>query len=197
MAESFPPDEFDDRAAAGLRAGAHRQRPVRGRRWIIFLSCTLAAVLIALGGFAYLNARKAGISYEFVGAVFGSDSSSSAVSSSSLSADSSSAAASSSPAAESSSAAVVDYGVSVVVLNATSTTGLAASAAQSLDAAGFATISTGNASSVESSSYVAFSSEEYRATAEAVAQDLGISVVSVVDGLDYPVTVVLGLDFVG
>ena len=30
-----------------------------------------------------------------------------------------------------------------------------------------------------------------------MAQDLGISVVSVVDGLDYPVTVVLGLDFVG
>lgn len=98
--------------------------------------------------------------------------------------------------AQTTPAATVDRTLPVSVLNSTSTSGLAAKGAARLKTAGWAIRSTGNYRGGVSATTVFYGSAALRATAQAVAADLGLGAVS--ESADFGptrVTVVLAGDF--
>lgn len=202
MAESFQPDEFDERPAKGGRVGAHRQRQLKGRAWIILGSCLVVAALIAGVGFSILNLVREGNQFEWDGSgLFGDSSSVAAESGASDSSQSADAAASESVAsasdAPSSSAAEVDKSVSVRVLNGTATSGLAASAKTTLTQAGWSSVVAANASSKTSTSTVLYGETSLKDAAGSVADALGIASVKYSGGVGTLISVTLGSDFSG
>lgn len=115
----------------------------------------------------------------------------------SASSSASSSAPSSSSSSSSSAAAVVDEDVDVIVLNATRTSGLAASTASALEADGWTVASTGNERDAQPAvTVVLFPSADLEATAIAVAGDLGSKVVARLDAsaADDAITVLAGPD---
>ena len=87
---------------------------------------------------------------------------------------------------------VVNTGTEVRVVNATNITGYAQSKADVLVQAGYTSVSAGNPTgNVPSQTVVWYQNETDRATAENVAQTLGISNVQQSDGLVTPIVVVL------
>ncbi len=208
MAESFPPDEFDNPDLATHRVGAHRRRPLPGRRWIIFGSCVAVAAIIAGVGFLLLNLVAQGNQFIDDGIGTGGSASAEARQSStvaavsgSLSASASSSSSSAAPQSSTpvtpSSSAAVDKTTAVTVLNATSTTGLAASARTTLSAAGWTVVTTGNANIRASQSSVIYASSADRAAARAVAKKLGIDTVTRQSDASTAIVVTLGADFAG
>lgn len=89
---------------------------------------------------------------------------------------------------------VVDRSAPLDVLNSTSTTGLAAAAAAELEELGWTTGEVGNYGADEIDTTVLFPEDSLQATAEAVAEELGVGEVSASDDVDV-VTVVLGPDY--
>ena len=87
---------------------------------------------------------------------------------------------------------VVNTGTEVRVVNATNITGYAQSKADVLVQAGYTSVSASNPTgNVPSQTVVWYQNETDRATAENVAQTLGISNVQQSDGLVTPIVVVL------
>ena len=102
-----------------------------------------------------------------------------------------------SPTTSATPAQVADRTLAVSVLNSTSTTGLAAKGAAALKDGGWAIRGTGNFSGSVSRTTVFYGSAKLRATAEAVAKDLGVPA-SITESADFGatrVTVVLAADF--
>jgi hypothetical protein len=100
------------------------------------------------------------------------------------------------PSTATTPAATADRTLPVSVLNSTSTSGLAAKAAGRLKTAGWAIRSTGNYRGGVSGTTVFYGRASLRATAEAVAADLGVGAVS--ESADFGasrVTVVLAGDY--
>lgn len=100
------------------------------------------------------------------------------------------------PSATSTPAPTADRTLAVSVLNSTSTSGLAAKGAAKLRAAGWTIRSTGNYRGGVSGTTVFYGSGALRATAQAVAADLGVGAVT--ESADFGasrVTVVLGGDY--
>ncbi|WP_420365572.1 LytR C-terminal domain-containing protein [Curtobacterium sp. L3-7] len=192
----FPHDRFDD-VTDGPRVGAHRGMHRRGRGWIAFAWAALATgVLVGIGVLvlALLNG-----SYSFTG-----DSSSapsaSASSSASPSASSSPDGSSSSSSSEAAAATPSDQGsTTLVVLNGTSTPGLAASGTSKLTAAGWKVTSSGNAGTTGTASTIVYYQQESQAAlAKGIAQSLGVTAVE--QSAAFPnadISVVLGADFSG
>ena len=86
----------------------------------------------------------------------------------------------------------VNLNTEVRVVNATSINGYAQSKADVLTQAGYTTVSASNPTgNVPSQTVVWYQNETDRATAENVAQTLGISTVEQSDGLVTPIVVVL------
>lgn len=197
MADSFPPDEFDDPALHGDRVGAHRQRRMPGRRWIIFGSCVVAVALIVGVGFLMLNMVRQGNQFDFSKAlgVPGSSTVVDSATSSTASAPSSSAA--SSVAAPTSSAPVADKTAKITVLNATNTSGLAAAAKTALKTDGWTNVTVGNDASRLKTSTVTYPTAADAASAAAAAKVLGIGSVELSTTAGSQIVVTLGADYSG
>jgi cytoskeletal protein RodZ len=196
----FPHDRFDD-VTDGPRVGAHRGMHRRGRGWIAFAWAALATgVLVGIGVLvlALLNG-----SYSFTGdssPAPSSSASSSASSSSSSSSSSPSDGSSSSSSSEAAAATPSDQGsTTLVVLNGTSTPGLAASGTSKLTAAGWKVTSSGNAGTTGTASTIVYYQQESQAAlAKGIAQSLGVTAVE--QSAAFPnadISVVLGADFSG
>jgi len=193
----FPHDRFDD-VTDGPRVGAHRGMHRRGRGWIAFAWAALATgVLVGIGVLvlALLNG-----SYSFTGDSSSAPSASSSASSSSSSSPSDGSSSSSSSSSEPAAATPSDQGsTTLVVLNGTSTPGLAASGTSKLTAAGWKVASSGNAGTTGTASTIVYYQQESQAAlAKGIAQSLGVTAVE--QSAAFPnadISVVLGADFGG
>jgi len=188
-------DRFDD-VADGPRVGAHRGAQRRGRGWIAFAWAALATgVLVGLGVLvlALLNG-----SYSFTGSTSPSASSSS---SSSATAKPSSSASPSTPASQAPAAGTpADQGSStLVVLNGTTTTGLAAKGSAALTTAGWKVTSTGDAGTTGTTATIVYYQQASQAAvARGIAKSLGVTAVQ--QSAAFPnadISVVLGADYTG
>lgn len=92
----------------------------------------------------------------------------------------------------------LDRGVAIRVLNATSTSGLAASGVERLTQAGWTAATAANyTGGAIDSTVVWYQSEDYAAEAEQIAADLGVTQTELVPSLVGPVSVILAGDFSG
>ncbi|MBA8988913.1 cytoskeletal protein RodZ [Curtobacterium pusillum] len=191
MTTRYPRDRFDD-VADGPRVGAHRGAQRRGRGWIAFAWAALATgVLVGLGVLvlALLNG-----SYSFTGST--EPSASSSASASSTPSASASSSASQAPAA----ATPADQGsTTLVVLNGTTTTGLAAKASAALTSAGWKVTSTGDAGTTGTTATIVYYQQTSQAAvAQGIAKSLGVTAVQ--QSAAFPnadISVVLGADYAG
>ncbi|GAA2751978.1 LytR C-terminal domain-containing protein [Amnibacterium kyonggiense] len=177
-ATTRPRDRFDDVSPDLARVGAHRAPARSGRGFVTFAWAALATGVLVGAGVLGLSVIEKNVS------ATGDTTTSSA------------AAASSAPAA------TVDPSATVVVLNATKTTGLAASAAATAKGDGWKVASTANADSTDVKlSTVYYSEKSQLGAALGLAKSLGIGRAPVrTDRFDVAgqsrLTVVLGKDFV-
>jgi hypothetical protein len=205
----FPRDRFDD-VAEGPRVGAHRGAARRGGGWVVFAWAALATgVLVGVGVLvlALLNG-----SVQFTEGTGGSGASATSTPSASASpgADSSGSAspgsdgsdggaASASPSAPAAAAASDQGATTLVVLNGTSTSGLAANGSAKLTAAGWKVTSTGDAGTTGSTQTIVYYQQESQAAlAQGIAQSLGVTAVQ--QSAAFPnadISVVLGADYAG
>ncbi len=193
----FPHDRFDD-VTDGPRVGAHRGMHRRGRGWVAFAWAALATgVLVGIGVLvlALLNS-----SFSFTDDSSSAPSASASSSASSSSSSSPSDGSSSSSSSEAAAASPSDQGsTTLVVLNGTSTPGLAASGTSKLTAAGWKVTSSGNAGSTGTASTIVYYQQESQAAlAKGIAQSLGVTAVE--QSAAFPnadISVVLGADFSG
>lgn len=168
MAETFPPDRFDD-VADLKRVGAHRAPTPKGRGWIAFLVAVVATlVLVGVGTLALfgLNDR-----IDFFGG-------------------SAAPSATATPTPTPTEAApVVDPAASILVLNGTTTDGLAGAAAAALAAAGFTQqIPTSDASTDDvAASGVYYQDASQEGVARAIANALGGIPIQITDQYAIPV----------
>jgi len=193
MTTRYPRDRFDD-VADGPRVGAHRGAQRRGRGWIAFAWAALATgVLVGIGVLvlALLNH-----SYSFTGSTSPSASSSASASATSEPTSSPSSSAPQAPAA----GTPADQGAtSVVVLNGTTTTGLAAKASAALTSAGWKVTSTGDAGTTGTTATIVYYQQAAQASvAQGIAKSLGVTAVQ--QSAAFPnadISVVLGADYAG
>ncbi|MGN7191560.1 MULTISPECIES: LytR C-terminal domain-containing protein [unclassified Curtobacterium] len=196
MSQRFPRDRFDE-VHDGPRVGAHRGAQRRGRGWIAFAWAALATgVLVLLGVLALALVNG---SYSF-----GGSTSSPAPAASSSAPASSEASPSESPSESASqepeAAEPAAQGTTkVVVLNGTSTGGLAARGATALRGAGWKVASTGDAGTTGTASTIVYYQEESQAAvARGIAKTLGVTAVQQSDAFpNAGVSVVLGADYRG
>ena len=201
MTTRYPRDRFDD-VADGPRVGAHRGAQRRGRGWIAFAWAALATGVLV--GVAVLALAVLNGSYSFNG----SDSPSASTSASATAKPSatskpsaSSSAGSGSAGADSAAAATpAQQGTTtVVVLNGTTTTGLASRASAALTGAGWQVASTGDAGTTGSTSTIVYYQQASQAAvAQGIAKQLGVTAVQ--QSAAFPnadVSVVLGADYTG
>ena len=196
MTERFPRDRFDD-VTDGPRVGAHRGARRRGRGWIAFAWGALATGVLVLVGVLVLALLNG--SYSFPGSTSTprpSTSSSASAAPSETPSETPSAPASEEPSAAEPSAQGT---TSVVVLNGTTTTGLAARGSRALTAAGWKVTSTGDAGTTgTTTSVVYYQQPEQQAVAQGVAKALGIATVEQSSAFpNADVSVVLGADYGG
>ena len=203
MSTRFPRDRFDD-VADGPRVGAHRGAQRRGRGWIVFAWAALATgVLVGVGvlSLAVLNG-----SYSFNGSDSPSPSTSTSASATakpsatSKPSASSSAGSGSAGAGSAAAATPAQQGTTtVVVLNGTTTTGLASRASAALTGAGWQVASTGDAGTTGSTSTIVYYQQASQAAvAQGIAKQLGVTAVQ--QSAAFPnadVSVVLGADYTG
>lgn len=197
----FPRDRFDD-VVDGPRVGAHRGVQRRGRGWIAFAWAALATgVLVGIGALVLGLLTQ---SFSFNGSTTPSGSASASASASpSASASSSSGAGSGAGSGDASSATAAEPSeqgtTSLVVLNGTTTAGLASKATAALTAAGWKVTSSGNAGTTGTTGTIVYYQQESQAAvARGIAKSLGVTAVQ--QSAAFPnadVSVVLGSDYAG
>ena len=198
MTQRFPRDRFDD-VTDGPRVGAHRGARRRGRGWIAFAWAALATGVLVLIGVLVLALLNG--SYSFPGSTSSPAPSSSASASAPATGEPSGEATPSPSETQAPTAATpAEQGAtSVVVLNGTSTTGLAAKGSTALRNAGWQVRSTGDAGTTGTTATIVYYQQpEQQAVAQGVAKALGIATVE--QSAAFPnadVTVVLGADYAG
>lgn len=197
MTLRFPRDRFDD-ATDGPRVGAHRGARRRGRGWIAFAWAALATGVLVLVGVLVLALLNGSTS--FPGVASPSSTPSASASASAAPSGEPSASSSSSASQAPSAATPADQGsTSVVVLNGTTTTGLAARGSTALTSAGWRVTSTGDAGTTGATgSVVYYRQADQQAVAQGIANALGITAVQ--QSAAFPnadVSVVLGADYRG
>lgn len=191
MTTRFPRDRFDE-VTDGPRVGAHRGAERRGRGWIAFAWAALATGVIV--GICVLALALLNNSYSFPGS--SSPSSSSSASATAKPSSSASAPASQAPAV----GTPAQQGAStLVVLNGTTTTGLAAKGSAALTAAGWKVTSTGDAGTTGTTSTIVYYQQAAQAAvARGIAKSLGVTAVQ--QSAAFPnasISVVLGADYRG
>ncbi|WIE64490.1 LytR C-terminal domain-containing protein [Curtobacterium sp. MCLR17_036] len=203
MSTRFPRDRFDD-VVDGPRVGAHRGVQRRGRGWVVFAWAALATgVLVGIG---VLVLALVNDSYSFPGSDAPSTSASATAkpsASSKPSASASSGSGSSGSGSSSSGAAAATPAqqgtTTVVVLNGTTTSGLAARASTALTGAGWQVASTGDAGTTGSTATIVYYQQAAQAAvAQGVAKQLGVTAVQQSSAFpNADVSVVLGADYAG
>lgn len=168
-------DRFDEVPEDLARVGAHRAPARAGRGFVTFAWAALATGLLVGAGVLGLSVIERGVSA--VDGTGGTTSSASAA-----------------------PAATVDPNASVVVLNATTTSGLAAKASTSAKADGWKVVSTANADTQDVKvSTVYYGSKAEQGAALGLAKSLGIGRTAQSDRFNVSgqsrLTVVLGADF--
>lgn len=186
MAHNYAKDRFDEVPADLKRVGAHRA-PVRpGRGWVLFLWSAVAVLVLVVGGIVALNLLGDRISFV----------------------DTSTPAASTPVSTETPTAVpTIDPDSMVTVLNGTGTRGLATSAIEKLNAAGWTqsiTPGSASASDVETTT-VYYEDPSQEGAARGLAEGLGIGNIQLSTQFQIPVgegeepilqlTVVLGADY--
>jgi LytR cell envelope-related transcriptional attenuator len=171
-----PRDRFDDVPVDLARVGAHRAPHRRGRGLVTFAWAALATGALVGAGVLGLSVIERGVS------------------------STGDTTASSSSTASAAPAATVDPKATVVVLNATKTSGLAASAAKSAKGDGWAVSSTANADTQNVKlSTVYYGTKAQQGAALGLAKSLGIGRTQLSTRFDVKgqsrLTVVLGADF--
>lgn len=175
-APARPRDRFDDVPADLARVGAHRAPARRGRALATFGWAALATGVLVGAGVLGLSVIERGVATTGGGTTTSSSSSAAAP------------------------AATIDPNASVVVLNATKTSGLAASAAATAKGDGWKVASTANADTQGVKvSTVYYGDDAARGAALGLAKSLGIGRTQQSDRFDVEgktrLTVVLGSDF--
>jgi cytoskeletal protein RodZ len=203
----FPRDRFDD-VADGPRIGAHRGVARRGRGWIAFAWAALATGVLVGAGVLVLASLNGSVHFTDPGtsASASAGASSSASASASAGSGSSSGTSSGSDSSSGSSSGAADTAASpsdqtsaqtIVVLNGTTTTGLAASGQTKLTSAGWKVSSTGNAGTTGATGTIIYYQKAAdEAVARGVAKSLGVG--SVEQSSAFPnaaISVVLGADY--
>ncbi|WP_035877535.1 LytR C-terminal domain-containing protein [Cryobacterium sp. MLB-32] len=178
-------DRFDHLPHDLQRVGAHRAPGRKGRGWVAFwwaLGATVALIAAGVFGILSLNNRL--------------DISIPGISPS----GSATAGASAAPTAAPTPVATVDPALSVTVLNGSSSNGVAASAAQTLESAGWTVGATSNANSQDQpTTIVYYSDATLEAAALGIVQSLpGATILLSNDFIDSgaDMTVVIGNDYV-
>lgn len=185
MATHFPQDRFDSLPEELDRVGAHRAPARRGRGWIAFAWAALATGLLVAGGVVGLSVFTNSLSFELPFA--------------------DAAPSTSAPAEEpvETAAPVLDPAIPITVLNGTTTTGLANTVGDLLEAEGWGgaaigigTRTTAAAQDVANTA-VFYSDPVNEGAARALVESLGVGEIRLGD--DYPnspMTVLLGADYV-
>jgi hypothetical protein len=185
----FDRDRFDDVPADLDRVGAHRAEKRPGSGWIGFAWAALAVGVLVGAGVVYLGV--ANDSFQFV-----NPSSSSTAGAEAPEADTATPTATPSVTPLTDPSQVDPSVTTVTVLNGTATAGLAGSATERLETAGWVVGTQGNASERVATSTVYYSSADDEAVALGLAQQLGITDVEASDAFPgAAVTIVLGADY--
>jgi hypothetical protein len=198
----FPRDRFDD-VADGPRVGAHRGLPRRGRGWIAFAWAALATGVLVGIGVLVINVLNGTDDFHSStassSASAGSSSAGSSASSSSSGSGSGSGSGSSSSALPTAAPSAQTSSTTLVVLNGTTTAGLAATGTSTLDAAGWNVSSDGNASTTGATTTIVYYQEDSQAAlARGIAKTLGVGTVQKSSAFpNSSITVVLGSDYAG
>jgi len=175
----FPTDQFDDLPKDLARVGAHRAPPRRGRGLIIFAWAALATGIFVLAGLLALNGLR-GLSF------LGEEPVSSGSPSAEITAD---------PVLD---PATIDpaRGISITILNGTSTVDLEKTAASAL--AGWPVGATLVASNrAEPTTVVYYGDPANEDVARGLVLALGVGEVRESTAYNAPVTVVVGADYLG
>ncbi|MDQ0576183.1 LytR C-terminal domain-containing protein [Agromyces albus] len=175
MAQKFPRDRFDSIPHGMERVGAHRAPARRGARWVAFGWAALATIVLAavgIGAVVVSNDRL-----NFLAPPVATPTTE--------------------PVATAEPTIAPD--IAVLVLNGTSTSGLAARAAETLTAGGVPVGTTANASANDlTETIVYYTAAELEGAARGVAQLLPEADVRLSDqfaGTETPLVVVLGSDY--
>lgn len=197
MTEHYPRDRFDD-VTEGPRVGAHRGPQRRGRGWIVFAWAALATGVLVGIGVLVLALLSGSVSTPDSGTATTPSATSTPKATTSPSASPSSSTGAGSGAAAAATPAQQGT-TSVVVLNGTTTTGLAGRATTALTGAGWKITSTGDAGTTGTTQTIVYYRQAASAAvAQGIAKSLGTTAVQ--QSAAFPnadVTVVLGADYTG
>lgn len=196
----YPPDEFDGAAASAGPRGVHRTPRTWWSRWWPFV---VAVVLFPVLAYAAVTVISDGVDLPWQGSetatedTAGTDDATGGAADPTEEATEPAEEATPTPTPEPTPDAVVDLARAVEVFNATTTSGLASSAKDAVEAAGFTNVSSGNwDGDDQAATVVYYPAAADVATAQAVAAALGIAAVEEsVDLAPEGIVVVLADDF--
>ncbi|MCH6471453.1 LytR C-terminal domain-containing protein [Sinomonas terrae] len=205
---TYPRDEFDDIPETPRRQGVHRTRvtSATGRRgafaWVL-LAAAVVVVLVAAALFLVPKLLRPTSSPAPAGTSHTTASSTPKASPTTTPSPSSAPSTSASPTATSPStptptAAAADRTLPVGVYNATTTSGLGNKVATTARSAGWTVAAVGNWSGTPvNTSVVFYRDPTQKASADALASDLGIATVLQAQQLGYPLAAVIGPGYTG
>ncbi|WP_138444594.1 LytR C-terminal domain-containing protein [Sinomonas susongensis] len=205
---TYPRDEFDDIPETPRRQGVHRTRTVAatGRRgafaWVL-VAAAVVVVLVAVALFLvpkllHPTAAPAPASTSRTTASSAPSPSATASPSSAPASSSTASGSTSSASSAPTSAAAADRSLAVGVYNATTTAGLGTRVATTARSAGWTVAAVGNWSgSPVNTSVVFYRDPSEKASADALAADLGIATVLQAQQLGYPLAAVVGPGYTG
>ena len=191
----FDRDRFDDVPADLDRVGAHRAEKRPGSGWIAFAWAALAVGVLVGAGVVYLGV--ANNSFQFVNPSTSGSAEAEAPETETETETETTAPAPTPSVTPLTDPSQVDASVTTItVLNGTATAGLAGSASDRLESAGWVVGTQGNASERVETSTVYYSAAEDEAAALGLAERLGITDVESSDAFPgAAVTIVLGSDY--
>ena len=182
---SFPPDQFDEIPTHLARVGAHRAPPKRGRGWIRFAWAVLAVVVLVAAGLFGLSLLNPAFKLDlpFGGAT--------------ASATPSVSATPTVPPVTDPTTVDPGLGLSISVLNGSSTDGLQDKAGDVIKAAGWPDPARANSTTrSEKTTTIYYSSAKFEGIARGMAALLGVGTIQLSDAFPgAPVTIVIGDDY--
>lgn len=172
----YPDDEFDAAGGADVPRGVHREPRTGWSRWWPFVLVIVLAPLLAFGLVTLYTHQGGGDSSDDTGQV--ADDTPTTTATGTATATSPAPAETRSTPAKTTPASTVNLDAPVAILNGAKIQGLAGRQATKLKDAGFTKVTTGNSTgTLPASSTVYYATDELQATAQKVADTLGIDAV--------------------